>query len=260
MSGVGGPQRTVKDGRTYVSVLGVAHALGRSTRSITRLEQSGVLRPVKNLNGSPNERWYSTAEVSALSRIADETGFRHSKGAIGAFKQAVAAWRRNQADQGQPKRARWTEISGGTDEETESSHPRRPRRIRLGNLAQYRTDRDDDWVPPGQEPLGGARRLADPRCPDCAQQVYRVQDAAGRQIWTCSAHGVVQPVEGPDAARGALLAGITFSAPPGLSAPARGRPGRLTRQAPVGAVRAPQAAPGRRLTFIAPRDSYSPGS
>ena len=61
---------------TYWSSQAAAEALGRSYRSLTRLEAQGVIRRPDPLPGAdPKPRWYREDQLEELRWLASESGF-----------------------------------------------------------------------------------------------------------------------------------------------------------------------------------------
>jgi hypothetical protein len=258
MGGTGGPQRTVHDGKQYLSVLGVAQALGRSTRTITRLEKKGILRPVRDLTGCPGERWYLADDVIALGRIAETSGFKQSgtREAMQAFAAAVGDWRRQQAES-KPK-SRWRDIQ--PDEPVNKSPyrqeslaqfqtdhdeagPRGRRWDRVRNLLQYQ--QEPEWDPDGEAAFNGSGggEIAVRVCPLCEKPLSDVTDPYGRLVATCGQHGLVQrPLMVLQPGRGPVV----FAVSPEAST---GRPGSVQA---IGAVRAQRPPSRPRIDIMLP--------
>ncbi len=221
----GVPKRTVIEGRVYLSRLAVAEALGRSTRTVKRLEKRGVLRPLQDLNGIADGRWYPETEVETLRRIAEQTRYLDGHGSFDAFVEAVADWR---------DRETATE-TGGAGTARPWHHQRR-----LANLTQYA---GEEWVPPSE------RRVAmQPCCPHCGKPTHQITDQWQRLTGICSNHGRVTPVQVPLPVQDGTRWGDAYQqAPPAQTSepPRRQRAGRL-RPEHLGAVQRiakPVAAP-----------------
>jgi hypothetical protein len=70
------PGRKVIDGVEYFSAQAAADVLGRSYRTLTRLEEAGVIRHPDPLPGQdPKTRWYSQQDLEELRRLVEQSGF-----------------------------------------------------------------------------------------------------------------------------------------------------------------------------------------
>ena len=240
------PQRIVTGGHTYFSVLAVAQVLGRSTRTVTRLEKRGILHPVRGLGGS-NNRWYLEADVVALGRIAEESGFKDnpiSQPVWRDFATRVSAWQRSRRQPEEAKQ-RWSDINQGNDdrqrENTSDEQDPQTQRFRR-NLLQYREGQE--WEPYEEADIGGIEVVV---CPTCEGPLHDITDQFGRLAATCSRHGRVNtPLKRVKAAREP----VAFVPYPN----ARQRHRGLLERDIVGAVRTPGSRPSSSTSRCFPRN------
>jgi hypothetical protein len=235
----GQPKRTVFDGRVYLSRLALAEALGRSTRTVVRLEKRGVLCPLRGLDGHVDQRWYAEDEVEQLGRIAEEVGFFDGRGSFTVFCDAVQEWRKQAS----------TDAAASHTEELPRELPFRVRR----NLRQFQAEEDEqnEWSPEERSPT------LVPACPECGGGLGYVTDQLQRQTAVCPLHGRVKPVMVPPPAQDGTRWGHKYSVapwtPPERQHHQRRRGERLTEQnSPWAVRRAPNPSVPARPTYLDP--------
>ena len=182
------PNRKVIDGVEYFSAQAATEALGRSYRTLTRLERERVIRRPDPLPGQdPKGRWYSEQDLEELRGVAEQSGFaERAYEAKGRLRGLLNTMRDER-----PQRPLWNgeEVSG------------RPRQFSgrpVGDVNPF------DWVPPGER-----RRLPEHQeeplpkadlCPTCASErrtseiVWWMETLPGggsQQVPWCEVHGFV---------------------------------------------------------------------
>jgi hypothetical protein len=180
-------------GEKLMSISAVGRALGRSTRTIKRLEKRGAI-PAPVRRGRNGLRWWSEEQVGLMHRLAVETGFVDSPDKLDEFADAVRMAEEERAQE----EAGWGRRHGGEAWNEGDSGRQVPRR-RSPWIASDAPERDRHG-----QPVRSA--LA---CP-CGAPVHLSGIVrAGRMVehWVCSQHGVVTPV-------GRRLASGSFVSPP----------------------------------------------
>jgi hypothetical protein len=172
----------VYNGVTYFTSTAAAEILGRSYRTLTRLEKDGVIPKPPEVEGHPGQRLYTQQDLDNLAKLVAESGFAErghgSKGRLKGLVDSLGAIR--------PRPSFW-------DEQEVTKRPRQFGR---------RPDPDDDpgdWMPPAE------RRLQEPRreeplpeailCPTCkVEAVWIIQQQPGGgivQLPICDKHGPI---------------------------------------------------------------------
>jgi hypothetical protein len=179
------PARKVIDGVTYYSARAAAEALGRSYRTLTRLESQGVIRRPDPLPGADTKaRWYSEADLAELRKLVEQSGFGdRAYGGKGRLRDLLDTTREAQPQR--PQKPNWAgeEVS------------RKPRQFAGRRDEQVETE----WTPPSERRQIEERPVAPIPppvcCPRCGQEVlWIVQDVPGggiEQRPVCEIHGLV---------------------------------------------------------------------
>jgi hypothetical protein len=225
-------------GVEYLSIQGAAAALGRSVRTLRRLEKAQILpRPKALPVGPEKQRWYAERVIDALSRAAESSGYRDGKGNMADLKQAV------QAEFARSQPQPWQAMQEDGE----------PPRGRPENLLQNQPDDEEDesrWDP-------GRRVETMLVCPLCGSSALNcVQDAYQRAVWNCERHGRIVPilVRAPDRSSGRNWGDNYGLGEASMSTP-RQRARGLRAGDVAGATRARRAPAQPKFTFLDPYES-----
>jgi hypothetical protein len=280
------PQRRVYEGVEYLSVQAAAEVLGRSVRTLRRLEKANVIaRPRHELPCSrPGMRWYSAQDLEELRRLVEESGYgERQPGGRKRLKTLLDDL------PGLPREPSRNPLWAGEDMSP------RPRQF----LRRRDQDFETEWLPPSErrmqewhqepipppvccpscgvevtwimQPVPGAADIQAPwcercgsvsleepdppdpnLCPSCQSTVtWEIGDARGGFVPTCPVHGTVEmpkPKVDPREER-AFQHRVHFGGLP----PAPQRPRGLTQRDVIGPVRmSRRQPPGPKLVFIDP--------